>query len=351
MPGEVEIGIVAADGVSRELADDLAETLPGVLAKRSNHTEWRTTVRQADPAEPSAESAELLDSVRRRLLEGGWEVGLGLTELPLRSNGQPVTAEANSQMGVGLISVPALGGRNVDERLCRAAVAVVDGLAGGDGGVRDLASPLADARAHNDGSVRFMTAALRGNLRLLAGTVRANQPSRVVTRLSRALAGALGTGAFALASSNVWSLADGTSWPRLVGLALLSIVMTVVALILTHHLWERADHPRARERVVVFNIATVITMAMGVAILYLGLLALTVLGGIALIPPDVFKQQVGHGAGMPDYLQLAFLVATLATIGGALGSLVESDLSVRSAAQRSTEAAEDQDEAEHGGRN
>ena len=37
--------------------------------------------------------------------------------------------------------------------------------------------------------------------------VRASQPTQVVARLSRALVGALGTGAFALTSSNVWQLA------------------------------------------------------------------------------------------------------------------------------------------------
>jgi hypothetical protein len=45
--------------------------------------------------------------------------------------------------------------------------------------------------------------------------VRVTQPARLVARLSRAVVGALGTRAFALASSNVWMLSDGMSWPRL----------------------------------------------------------------------------------------------------------------------------------------
>jgi cell division protein FtsX len=77
--------------------------------------------------------------------------------------------------------------------------------------------------------------------------------------------------------------------------------------------------------------------------LYLGLFVVTLVGALAMIPPDVLEQQLSHPVGAGDYLQLAWLVTSIATIGGALGSLVESDLSVRTAAQRSREAAERED--------
>jgi hypothetical protein len=342
MPTPVEVGIVVAERTSRELADDLAEELPVRLAERLGDAEWRASVHETDPAEPSAGSEELLASVRRRLLDEGWQLGLGLTELPLRAGRQPVTAQAHRQQRVGLVSVPALGGRNVNERLRDAAVNLVEATVGGDAPVAEFTSPLGAVRARDDGTIRFVGAVLRGNIRLLAGTVRANQPARVITRLSRALAGSLGTGAFALASSNVWNLADGTTWPRLVVLAVLSIVATAVVLILAHGLWERTDDPLARERVVLFNLATVITIGIGVLVLYAGLFVVMGVGSAALVPGDVLMQQLGHAASAADYVQVAWLVTTLATIGGALGSLVESDLSVRTAAQRSTEAASEE---------
>jgi hypothetical protein len=339
----VEIGIVIAEGRSRELAEQLEQALPRALAERHGGTEWQASLSETGPAEPGADRSELFDSVRRCLLAEEWALALGLTELPLRSGRQPVTAEANPQQSVGLVSVPALGGVNVGERLCRTAVEVVEGIVGGDARQRELASSLTEARARDDGSIRFVAATLRGNLRLLAGTIRANEPTRVITRLSRALAGALGTAAFALASANVWTLADGMTTARLVGLALASTLATSLALTLAHDLWERSDDARARERVILFNLATVCTIAMGVAVLYLGLFSIAALGAVGLIPTDVFKEQVGHDVALGDYLGLACLVASLATIGGALGSLVESDLSVRNAAQRSTEVARKED--------
>jgi hypothetical protein len=59
----------------------------------------------------------------------------------------------------------------------------------------ELRSPLGRGRAHEDGTIAFVGATVRGNLRLLVGMVRANQPTRVIARLSRALAVSLGTAA------------------------------------------------------------------------------------------------------------------------------------------------------------
>jgi uncharacterized membrane protein len=302
-----------------------------------------------------------VDTLRRRLLDEDWDLAIGITDLPLRSGRRPVTAHASASHGVGLLSLPGLGGLRVGRRARRAAVHVVEGLvgesvgvAGDDGGragrlsrrLKELASPLGHAQAREDGSIRFVGAALTGNLRLLMGMVRANQPWRVIVRLSRALVGALGTGAFALASSNVWQLADGMSWARLLGLAVLSVVVTCVALVLYHDLWERAATPEARERVILFNITTVCTLALGVTALYLALFMIFGISGAALIPPDVFRENVQHSAGVGEYAKLAWLTATLASVGGALASMVESDESVREAVYRNraderTEALED----------
>jgi hypothetical protein len=120
--------------------------------------EWQTTVSEVDPAEPPADSSELLETVRRRLLDSSWEIGIGLTELPLRAGKQPVTALANPEHSAGLVSVPALGGVNAEERLCRAAVAIVDGIARGESRLRELGSRLGEARASSDGSRRCCAA-------------------------------------------------------------------------------------------------------------------------------------------------------------------------------------------------
>jgi uncharacterized membrane protein len=97
---------------------------------------------------------------------------------------------------------------------------------------------------------------LFGNLRLLLGMVRANRPWRVATRLYRALVAALAAGAFGIVSPEIWRVSAAMEWWRLVATSLLSIAITVVAVIAAHGLWEHAPDPRVREQVVLFNVAT-----------------------------------------------------------------------------------------------
>jgi hypothetical protein len=340
------IGVVAADGIAPDLADDLADDLAIDLCRRFDGADWRAEVAHAPPVDPTASGREMVDTVRRHMLDRGWDLGIGLTELPLRAGGRPVSAYASATHGVGLVSVPAIGGVGLRPRLRCAVVRLVEGVLGEsigrDGGrsgrdtrmgdrLRELGSPIGRARTLEDDTVRFTTAVIRGNLGLLAAMIRANRPLRLLARLSLALLAALGTAAVVLPSSNFWTLADGMGAPRLTLLAAVSLAVIVVALVLGHGLWERADTLAARERVILFNVATVATVATGVAALYVALFAIDLLAGVLLIPPDQMKTMVQHPAGAETYLKLVWLVASLATVGGALGSLVESDDAVRAA--------------------
>ena len=90
----------------------------------------------------------------------------------------------------------------------------------------------------------------------------------------------------------------------------------------------------ARARVALFNIVTTVTLAIGVASLYLALFVLMTLAAGILIPPAAFDHQVGHPPNVWDMAQLGWLVASIATVGGALGSLLESDSAIREAIYR-----------------
>src|SRR6266850_789161 len=175
-------------------------------------------------------------------------------------------------------------------------------------------------------------ARIRGNVRLVLGMVRANRPWRLVASLSRALVAALGTSAFTLTSPGVWRIANGLSWGRLIALSLGTIAGTCVLIIAVHGLWERSPNQAVREQVVLFNAATALTLAFGISALYVALFLLNSLSGGALIAPSVLEAEIHHPVGMHDYLWLAWLVSSLATIGGALGAAVESDAAVREAA-------------------
>jgi hypothetical protein len=124
--------------------------------------------------------------------------------------------------------------------------------------------------------------------------------------------------------------------PRLIGIAALSLALLLVALVVAHGHWERARDAAARERIVLFNIVTVTTLAIGVASLYLVLFAAMLVAAAVMIPPDALAKQIGHAPAVTDFIRIAWLAASVATVGGAFGTLVESDEAVRAAAYRRT---------------
>jgi hypothetical protein len=135
-----------------------------------------------------------------------------------------------------------------------------------------------------------------------------------------------------------WNIAVGVT-------ELFAAVLMCAALVIAHDLWERAEAPAVRERVTLFNVATLLTLAIGV----LACFAVSATAAAVLIPPDLFANTVHHPVDAAADVRLAWVVATLATVGGGLGSLVESDAAVRAAAyRRRIEAARDRDTAEHG---
>jgi hypothetical protein len=132
----------------------------------------------------------------------------------------------------------------------------------------------------------------------------------------------------------VWLLADGQSWWRLLIVGVGAVAATCLSLIAAHGLWERSASPKpeVRERVVLFNLATALTVAIGVVTLFLALFAINVTAALVLITTHVLHRQLGHPVEIGDYVALAWLVSSLATLGGALGAALENDRAVREAA-------------------
>jgi hypothetical protein len=295
--------------VARDLADQLAEELRDRFAEVVVHTDERVGALNPEP------DVDLVQIVRRRMLDEGWDLAICVTDLPLLVGRRPVKAHAAVSLGVGIVSVPALGAMDLEERLQEAVAGLIDRLLGSE-----------------DETITQVAAAGRGNLSLLVGMVWANRPWQLAAGLSRALVGALGTGALALASTGVWHLADGAGWVRLAALTAGSLLIISVSLIVIHRLWERNPARSARPRVTLINLATLLTIALGIGSLYLVLFVLTFGGGAALIPSGVLSGELGHSVGVDEYLRLAWLTSSLATLGGALGAAIESERAVREAA-------------------
>ncbi|RBY85068.1 hypothetical protein DQ241_17000 [Blastococcus sp. TF02A-30] len=334
---DVVVGLVAAPGAATELAGWLTGELSRQLSAEHAEIRWDVRCSEDGLVQPPADDAEIVAAARTRLLAEGWDLAVCLTYLPLAANRRPVVAHASPVHGVAVLSLPALGAVGLRRRALKTTLDLIRALlgprAGSDPvGLRRRLRELASEPAESAEGIRFTARVLSGNARLLLGMVRANRPWRLAAGLSRALTAAIAAGVFALVTSDIWRLADAFGWARLTAVALGSVVAIAVTLIVGAQLWEGAPERRVRKQVALFNLATTATVVLGVLALYAALFVLALAGALLLVPSALFADGLAHAVGLSDYVELAWLTSSLATVGGALGAGLETDEAVRDAA-------------------
>ncbi|MFD6443753.1 hypothetical protein ACFWEJ_01535 [Promicromonospora sp. NPDC060204] len=280
---------------------------------------WDITVVSEPFTTGSEDLRTALDRLQDQARERDWDLVVGLTELPLHDgNGRHLLADTDPDRRTAVLSLPALGGLRVHARARRA--------------VRSLVSTMAEPSGED--RHRVVLPRLRGRWRLLLGMVLANRPWLLVPGLKSALVAALATGAVATVNSTVWVLADSLSWWRLVIASVASVTLVVAWLVIDGELWDRpeGDSPQARERSRLYNASTVLTLVTGVVICYCALYVVNLAWALFVLDPDLMGSYVGATLGYGDLVVLAWFVASAATVGGGLGSGLESDEAIRAAA-------------------
>jgi len=339
---EVVIGLISSPGTAAEIGSHLADDLRAELSLHLPTVSWRVPTVVDALVLPPAHDTALVAAARERLLKENWDLVVFLTDLPLRVHRRPVVAHASPLHGVAVVCLPALGAIGLRRRSRDTVVGLVRTLLGDtenhalSGSVVDLGRRARELgrsqQREGDGSVMFTARVLSGNVRLLIGMIRANQPWKLAVGLSRALTAALAAGVFALVTPDIWRLGDALGWIRLSAIGVGSVSAITAALILGAGLWEHASHTVGRKQVTLFNLATTATVVLGVLSLYAALLLLALLTSPVLVPLHLFEEGIGHPAGVGDYMKLVWLTSALATLGGALGAGLESDEAVRAAA-------------------
>lgn len=341
------VALLADPDAPTEIAQRMARTLSARLADKSGQGR-RFDVEVV--SEPFTSGTEDSPTLMRRIMDRGrgenWDIVVALTDLPLHSHGRRLAVRLSHEHGLALLSLPSLGGMRLQTRAQRAVEEAVLGLAGaqtpGAQGPRVLGPFLNRLAPIHPGPIdeeetddlRYVVSGPRGYLRVLFGMVRANRPWRLVTGLSKALAAALATGAIATLDSTTWSLAQALSAPRLVIAMVGSVGLMIGWLIVDGELWHRATEgsPEARQRARLYNASTVVTVAIGVLVCYGGLLVINLAWALFILNDRVFASATQTPLHAEEYLTLAWFVASVATVGGALGSGLESDEAIRAAA-------------------
>jgi hypothetical protein len=311
----IHVGLVADPASPTEIA----RRLTGLKPHGDNAPGWEVEV----VSEPFTTGCEDTDTALARLGEHAreheWDLVVGLTELPLHDGrGRYLLVEADPGTRTAVLSLPALGGLRVHARTCRA--------------VHDLVSDMADPASQDEHRVPLSRTG--GRWRVLLGMVLANRPWLLVPGLKSALVAALATGAVATINSTVWLLAGSLSWWRLAVAMVASVALVVGWIVVDGELWDRPDDDSsdARRRSRLYNASTLVTLTAGVLICYAALYVVNLLWALFVLDPTVMSGSLHASLGYGDLFVLTWFVASAATVGGGLGTGLESDEAIRAAA-------------------
>ncbi|MGW2712942.1 hypothetical protein ACWC4J_28805 [Streptomyces sp. NPDC001356] len=344
------VALLADPDAPTEIARHMARVLPARLADKAGEGRRFDVKVVSEPFTAGTEDlATLMHRIMDRTRAEDWDVVVALTDLPLHSHGHKLVVELSHEHGVALLSLPSLGGLRLRRRALRAVEEAVLSLAAPRAAGEEepsrprslgrFASRLAPIHPGPIGEgeiadLRYVVSGPGGYLRVLGGMVRANQPWRLVPGLSKALAAALATGAVATVNSTLWSLSEALSTPRLVIAMVGSVALMIGWLIVDAHLWHRSKDasPEERKRTTLYNASTVVTLGIGVIVCYAGLLVVNLVWALFILNDKVFASMTRTPLHATEYWTLSWFVASIATVGGALGSGLESDEAIRAAA-------------------
>ncbi|MFG2660149.1 hypothetical protein [Streptomyces sp. NPDC048425] len=324
----LDLVLMSDPGWPTDVALRLKADLVGLLSGVRGDVDWRVSVNSSALAlAAQADPPSLVRTLTERLHGGTWDLALFVTDLPFRANARPVVLMLSRPERVALVSLPSFGWFRVSRRVRGAALYAVSELLAASAG------PQEEEVQRPGGAERYIVLPGRsGRLRLLAGMVRANRPWLLFTGLSRVLAVVFATASFGLLSSDVWNVSRHLGAGRAGALTFLSITAVVAWLVIDHELWERPRGSLARHQARLYNLATVVTLYLGIAFLYAALFVLIALTALFLLPSGTLGPVLGHEPDASYYLVLAWFITSMGTVGGALGAGLEDDQVVRQAA-------------------
>ena len=175
----------------------------------------------------------------------------------------------------------------------------------------------------------------------LGRMVLANRPWRLARDLSKLIVGTLATAVIALVNSTVWTMADQLSAARLLLVGVGAVAALAIWLVRAHGLWQRRGGASDRSDVTRANAATVLTLFLGLLCAYLVLFALALIAALLAVPERTLDSNLGHPATFADRLAITWLVCSIATVGGAIGSGLETSEDVRRTIRRYSVADQD----------
>lgn len=255
-----------------------------------------------------------------------------LTDIARHTQGKPLVAEVLPARHVAVVSCPTLGALTSRGRMLKIFMSCVNQLLpDGQFAQKHRLPRWGQWTSSGDTGRRTLHAhTFTGGPRLVSGMTLANEPLRMASKLSRAMAAASATGAFGIFYSSIWQMSHHLSTLRLVSIGLVAIVLMVFWLISINRLWDKPVNERRTTVVFYYNLSTVLTLLICVAALYVCLVVGILVGSLVIIDPDFMAETVHlPHARFANYLDIAWLSAAMGVVAGALGSSFDDEADVK----------------------
>lgn len=280
-----------------------------------------------------------------------------ITEIPRRAGKRPKISALHFAERLAIISLPALGWIGVTGKLRRVLFDSLDALAAQEVPVirrgRMRFGSVHEQHSDTGRSVFIDSPWWRPRrTSLVLGMVRTNAPLKTARKLRTVWAAAIATGAFGVFYSSIWQMADFLPPWRLGLITLFAITAMVMWLVTNNGLWEKSRQLGDLAEAAMYNASTVTTLALSVAVLYVGLLTSIFFATFVVIDAGFMAQVLGTEVSLMNYIDIAWLAASMGTVAGALGSNFDSTDDIRELTQgqrqahRYREREESRDEAE-----
>lgn len=281
-----------------------------------------------------------LDDAKRWAAESEADITVIVTEVPRMAGERPKTAELHFSDRLAIISLPALGPWFILRSLRRELHRVVSAfLHESVEAARQYGGYSAHVEPQKGDDTFFISPgrAFPGRLWTTLGMVAANEPMWSLPKLSGVFAAAAATGAFGIFFTTIWEMASFLPLWRLAVVSVAAISIVSAWLIISNKFWDRSANVGGAREAAMYNISTVVSMLTSVAALYLLLFASILVVGLLLIEPGFMADILGSEAGFINYVEIAWLSASLGTFAGAVGANFDDSVELKNLTQGSRE--------------
>lgn len=330
---------MADPGLPMRIAEKIAEDIAVELSENSN-TSWRVEISQQRLPLDAEGDLPVFKYAQQLRDTHNWNYLVYLTDLPNLKEEGIILCEVSAESQSAMLSVPSAGALRTINRVRRLVSALVSSSQTNtfDYPSKALIQRIMGhrkifryAKPDDNDIVQIFLPGWWNRLELLAGMVRSNQPRKLLSALTNSIALGAATGAFGIFYGSVWDLSDALPGWRLLLISIAVIVLMGLWLIIRNGLWTRQGDANARWQARVDNTATIITLSIGVMLLYLTLFCVLFVLSLAVVDSVYLKDQLEHSVGLISYLHLSWLSASLGMLAGAVGSNFNSEDSIREA--------------------